>query len=272
MFMKMNKILLSITTLLTTITFCSCDNEFPGEPDYPEWPEGMVKKVTIMGDSYSTFEGWSNRDIEGNPNNYFVYYPHKRNTDVTSVEKTWWYMLCQNPEFELEISNSYSGSVVSNTHYGGIDVTGTDLSFMHRVGKNSYGVDYNGNPDIILVFGGTNDCWANVELGDYVYDNWSAADLKCFRPAFSKLIASLHTLYPDAMVYCINNCVANDFHGITKPFAKSIKNVCKHYGVTNITLEDIETTDGHPTYAGMQSICEQVYYVLKRTANSASAH
>ena len=48
-------------------------------------------------------------DVEGNPNEYFVYYPHEDNTDVTSVEKTWWYMLCQKPEFELEISNSYSG-------------------------------------------------------------------------------------------------------------------------------------------------------------------
>ena len=28
---------------------------------------------------------------------------------------------------------------------------------------------------------------------------------------------------------------------------------------TNIVVEDIETTDGHPTYAGMQSICERVY-------------
>lgn len=48
-----------------------------------------------MGDSYSTFEGWSNIDIEGNPNDYWVYYPHMDDTDVTSVEKTWWYMLCQ---------------------------------------------------------------------------------------------------------------------------------------------------------------------------------
>ena len=247
--------MLSITVLLIAMTLFLCN------PDNPD-DTTSVKKISIMGDSYSTFEGWSNMDVEGNPNEYFVYYPHEDNTDVTSVEKTWWYMLCQKPEFELEISNSYSGSVVSNTHYGGVDVTDTDLSFMHRVGKNSYGVDYNGDPDIILVFGGTNDCWAGVELCDYVYDNWTYADLRCFCPAFSKLLASLQELYPDATVYTITNG-DNAFPGLTKSYAKSIEKVSRHYGVTNIVVKDIETTDEHPTYSGMQSICEQVYEVVK---------
>ena len=251
----MKKTMLSITVLLFATILFSCN------PDNPD-DSTSVKKISIMGDSYSTFEGWSNIDMEGNPNEFWVYYPHEGNTDVTTVEKTWWYMLCQKPEFELEISNSYSGPVVSNTHYNGVDVTDSDLSFMHRVGENAYGVDYNGDPDIILVFGGTNDCWAGVALGDYVYDNWTDADLKCFRPAFSKLLASLQTLYPDATVYSITNR-NDDILGLTKPYAKSIEKVCKHYGVTNIVLKDIEKTDGHPTYKGMQSICEQVYEVLK---------
>jgi hypothetical protein len=42
-----------------------------------------------------------------------------------------------------------------------------------------------------------------------------------------------------------------------------MQKVCKHYGVTNIVLEDIDKVEGHPTYAGMQAICEQVYSVLK---------
>lgn len=264
----MDKILLSIASLLMAVALWSCDAGIPELPYDPTDSTFVKKKVSIIGDSYSTFEGWSNRDIEGNPNNYFVYYPHEGNTDVTSVEKTWWYMLCQKPEFELEVSNSYSGSVVSNMHYNGLDVTGTDLSFMHRVGKNSHGVDYNGYPDIILVFGGTNDCWAGVELGNYVHHNWTDADLKCFRPAFSRLLATLQTFYPDATVYCITNG-DNGFPGLTKPYAKSIQNVCKHYGVTNIVIRNIETTDGHPTYAGMQSICEQVYSVLRAAVRVA---
>lgn len=251
----MKKAILCIGVLLMAL--CSCGNDIPDTPDY-----SGIRKITIIGDSYSTFEGWSNRDIAGNDNDYYVYYPHEcPQTGVDSVEKTWWYMLCQKPEFELEISNSFSGSVISNTHYNGVDVAGTDLSFMNRVGKNSYGVDYNGNPDIILIFGGTNDCWAGVELGDYVYRNWSADDLKCFRPAFSKLIHNLKELYPNATVYNITN--SNDPYGVSTPYAKSMNKVCKHYGVTNIVLDDIEKVDGHPTHAGMQAICEQVYAALK---------
>ena len=254
------------------MTLWSCDTEVPFEPYEPEWPEwpedssvvAVKKRVAIMGDSYSTFEGWSNKDVAGNPNDYYVYYPNKCPlTGVDSVEKTWWYMLCQKPEFELEVSNSYSGAVISNTHYGDVDVAGTDLSFMNRVGKNSFGVDYNGNPDVILVFGGTNDCWAGVELGKYVYENWSAADLKCFRPAFSKLLSTLLELYPNAMVFNITNNVTAGIPGLTNSIAESMQNVCNHYGVYNIVLKDIEKVDGHPTYKGMQSICNQVYPAVR---------
>ena len=92
--------------------------------------------------------------------------------------------------------------------------------------------------------------------------NWTYADLRCFRPAFSKLLASLQELYPDATIYTITNG-DNGIPDLTRPYAKSIEKVCKHYDVTNIVLKDIEKTDGHPTYKGMQSICEQVYEVVR---------
>ena len=34
--------------------------------------------------------------------------------------------------------------------------------------------------------------------------------------------------------------------------------VCKHYGVQLIELQDIEKQNGHPSIAGMKSICEQI--------------
>ena len=81
----MKKILLGITTILMAITLFSCN---PDNLDFPNGSDDSVKKVSIMGDSYSTFEGWSNIDMAGNHNDYYVYYPHKGNTDVTSVDKT----------------------------------------------------------------------------------------------------------------------------------------------------------------------------------------
>jgi hypothetical protein len=263
----MKKMIWGVVILVMLIAMCVCNDVMPNQPYVPATPSDtslVRKKISVMGDSYSTFEGWSNRDVVGNANDYYVYYSHNSTrSSVDAVEKTWWYMLGEKPEFELEISNSFSGSVVSNTHYGGVDVAGTDLTFLHRIGKNRYGVDYNGKPDIILVFGGTNDCWAGVELGDYVYDDWTAEDLRCFRPALSKLLSSLGALYPDAMLCFITNSDTDSMSGLTKDYVKSIQNVCEHYGVTNIVLKHIEKVDGHPTYNGMKSICEQVYQVLK---------
>jgi len=292
----MKRFLSSITALMMALTMYSCntspmpdssdnqpDDEIPEQKDTvstetpeqkdtlevtpPEEENPPVEleklKISIIGDSYSTFEGWSNKDVAGNRNDFWVYYPEGDNgTDITTVDRTWWYMLCQKPEYELEVSNSYSSSVVSNTWYGAQDVAGTDLSFMNRVGKNSKGVDYNGNPDIILVFGGTNDCWAGVKMGDYVYENWTVDDLKCFRPALSKLFSSLQEMYPDAKIYNITNSGTGGAPGLTATIVESIKYVCKHHKIPNIVLKNIEKKDNHPTYKGMQAICEQVYAVL----------
>ena len=42
----------------------------------------QVKKVSVLGDSYSTFQGH-------NPEGYAPFYPNDRN-DVTEVAQTWW--------------------------------------------------------------------------------------------------------------------------------------------------------------------------------------
>ena len=42
----------------------------------------QTKRVSILGDSYSTFIGVI-------PSNYATFYPNDRN-DVTKVEQTWW--------------------------------------------------------------------------------------------------------------------------------------------------------------------------------------
>jgi putative uncharacterized protein (fragment) len=39
--------------------------------------------------------------------------------------------------------------------------------------------------------------------------------------------------------------------------------ICRHYGVTNIHLRDIDKQWGHPSIKGMKSICEQVCKVLE---------
>lgn len=198
------------------------------------------KKVSILGDSYSTFYSYvipsSNLCWYGVPG-------EKKENDVTKVEETWWFRLVNDHGFQLERNNSYSGSTICNTGYEKADYS--DRSFITRM-------DNLGNPDIILVFGGTNDSWAGAPIGEYKYENWTKTELYNFRPAFSYLLDYLTSQYPQADIYNITNSELSD------DVTNSMDEICRHYGITNIRLHDIDKQWGHPSVQGMKSISEQV--------------
>lgn len=212
-------------------------------------PVVAQQKVSILGDSYSTFGGYVS------PSSNLCWYngtdggADKRN-DVARVEETWWHLLTSRPEYRLECNNSYSGSTICHTGYRAADYS--DRSFITRV-------HHLGTPDIILVFGGTNDSWAGSPVGDYCYSGWTRAALFAFRPAFCYLLHQLHELYPEAKVYNITNSELSD------DVTASMEEVCRHYGVPNIRLHDIDKQWGHPSVEGMKSICRQVLQVLEKS-------
>ena len=76
-----------------------------------------VRTVAILGDSYSTFQGYI---PEGNA--YWYYVPGKpepERTDVTDVTQTWWWILTHREGYKLGVNDSYSGATVSYTGYDG---------------------------------------------------------------------------------------------------------------------------------------------------------
>ena len=199
------------------------------------------KKVSILGDSYSTFYG----HVSPAANLCWYGVPgEKKENDVTKVEETWWYRFIHEHGFQLERNNSYSGSTVCHTGYEKADYS--DRSFITRIHNL-------GTPDIILVFGGTNDSWAGAPIGAYQYDGWTKADLYSFRPAFCYLLASLKQLYPAARIYNITNSE------LSEEVTDSMDEICRHYGIENIRLHDIDKQWGHPSVQGMQSIDAQVW-------------
>lgn len=199
------------------------------------------KKVSILGDSYSTFEGYVVPDT-----NLVWYKPvpkEGRPTDVTKPEQTWWQIFLDKNGYELERNNSYSGSTVCNTGYGGRDYT--DQSFVTRL------TDL-GDPDMILIFGGTNDSWADSPIGDYVWSGWTDQQLYSYRPATAYMLSELRTLHPDAEIIVLINDQVKD---VVKT---STAEICDHYGVEWVQLEDIEKMSDHPDAKGMQQIAEQL--------------
>ena len=200
--------------------------------------------VTIFGDSYSTFEGYLT------PDTMETWYFQDRNmnrTDVTQVRQTWWWQVIQRMGWKLERNNSWSGSTVCNTGYNDADYT--HRSFITRMTSL-------GSPDVILIFGGTNDAWSGAPVGEYQYEGWRRADLYKFRPAMAYLLSGLQERYPTARLVFISNS------DLKESVTRSIHEICRHYGVQVVQLEAIEKQNGHPNKMGMTQIADQVVKAL----------
>ncbi len=197
------------------------------------------KKVSILGDSYSTFEGYVQ------PRQNAVWYTSKpdKKTDVRKVEETWWYIWAKENKCKIERNNSYSGATVCNRGYRGDDYA--DRSYVTRVHNL-------GNPDLILIFGGTNDSWANSPIGSYQYKDWTQESLFSFRPALAYLLRHALSLYPKARTIFILN------DGLKPEITESAETICKRYGVACVKLKGIDKQSGHPSVKGMKQIADQL--------------
>jgi hypothetical protein len=202
--------------------------------------------VSILGDSYSTFEGYLTPDTMDIW--YFENKQDPRRTDVKSVGETWWMQLIKKKNWKLELNNSWSGSTICYTGYGDEDYR--LRSFITRVPAL-------GSPDIILIFGGTNDSWSNAPVGEYKYADWRRADLYTFRPAMACMLHKIKERYPTADIYFISN------DGLKPEITESMAQICKHYDVPMIQLENISKTAGHPNVKGMTQIAEQLNKAIK---------
>lgn len=200
-------------------------------------------RVTIFGDSYSTFEGYNYPAT----NETWYYAKGRKDNDVKKVEQTWWYQVARKKGWKVERVNAYSGSTVCRTGYKGEDYT--ERSFINRMSNL-------GEPDIILICAATNDSWANAPIGEYKYGEWTDKELYSFRPAMAKLCWGLRTHYPKARLLFILNS------GLKPVINESVRTICHHYDVPLLLLHDIDKQAGHPSVKGMASIAEQVAEAL----------
>ncbi len=201
------------------------------------------RSVSILGDSYSTFRGYVQPDTNA------VWYPQPdlKNNDVDDVTQLWWHQLIRDNGLRLCRNNAFSGATICFTGYNGTDYS--DRSYVTRLNDL-------GSPDIILVFGGTNDSWAKSPVGDYQYGAWKSQDLYQFRPAMACLLDGLQKRYPGTELYVIIN------DGLSDAVTTSMKVISDHYGVKYIQLEGIDKQWGHPSQKGMAQIARQVARVV----------
>ena len=204
----------------------------------------QAPSISILGDSYSTFEGY----VTPATNEMWYYEESGNRTDVDDVTQTWWWQVADQGGFRICMNNSYSGSTVGYRGYDGNDYS--DRSFITRM-------DNLGNPDIILIFGATNDSWAGEEVGTYKYGQWTKGDFYTFRPAMAYMLDHVKKRYPNVKVYFLLNSELRD------DINESCLTICKHYAIPCIRLHDIHKINGHPSKEGMKAIARQVLDVIK---------
>ena len=189
---------------------------------------GLHGRVSIIGDSISTFKGWIK---EG----YKHAYPSR---DVISVTDTYWWKLVNSVNGAIEVNASWSGSFAT-------DHDAVSPSFYDRTSLL-------GNPDSILVNIGTNDSERLVSVGTLDFSK-SIIDLGTadFAPAYLKGVMSLLENYPNADILLVISKTLKD------AYANVIIDIATHFGLRYADLREyeIDRSDGtHPTKTGMQQM------------------
>ena len=212
----------------------------------------MANNTLIMGDSYSTFEGYI-------PEGYAVYYSEagRPETDVTKVTETWWSQVVEEAGLNLVLNNSWSGSTIGYTGWEMKDNSKTS-SFIYRLQKlKDEGFFEKNKVDLLFIFGGTNDSWADSPLGEQQFDDYKREDLYCVLPAIGYFLSTARKNLKDAeIVFVLND-------GLKPEIGEFAKIACEKNGVTFVELENVEKENRHPTVLGMTAIKEQIKAKIK---------
>jgi hypothetical protein len=209
--------------------------------------ETHYNTFSILGDSMSTF---ANCIVEGN----LTWYPKSEETnDVQNVEETWWHIFGEEYGCLIDTNNSYSGSTISYDSWGSGTNDGITSSFVGRMTNL-------GNPELIFVFGGTNDNSIinnyGGSIGEYKYADWTDEDLTTFRPALSYLLNYLKEHHTTSQIlFLISPYISTELKD-------SIRVVCNFYEVPYVDLNRFATSGGHPNKEGMITIKNDVIQYL----------
>ena len=207
---------------------------------------------SILGDSYCTYAGWI---PQGNRAWYAPEGNYDTQNNVASVTDTWWYQLSKETGMSLLINDSFSGSTVSTTGYNGEDAT--EKAFITRM-VNTLGANrvLEPKPDVIFIFGGSNDDWAGAPMGELKYSDWTTDDLKSFLPAFCYMLDYIKKYNPQARIINIINT------DLKTEVENGMVSACTYYNVEYIKPASINKTGGHPNISGMTRIKDTILSIL----------
>ena len=206
------------------------------------------KKLSILGDSVSTFDGWSNNPkinstLGSNAVEYFG-----NNHGISSVDETWWKQLADETGMEILVNNSYSGDKVCN------NAQKRSLQLHNNEGET---------PDVIIVFMGVNDVRGFCGTAKFTTN-------------YTQIIKNITQKYPDAEVYLLNmvyylydsEAICSVIESVANTYGCTYVDVRNDAGInasnyTNYMAAD-ETEKLHPNRLGMDLITDCVMEAMTK--------
>lgn len=229
------------------------------------------KQISILGDSISTLDGF-------NPRGHKVFYAGDNcvKSGVAGAKDTWWGKVIDFFGGELLVNDSWSGSRVTKLpNQNNLFPSGCSEK---RTGNLHIG---SVNPDVIIVYLGTND-WANnvslypEDLSDIDLERARLGiEMDKFEDAYMAMLSKLYQNYPNAEIWCCTFCETYiskrpDFQFPHKyagthieAYNDCIRKISKEYNCKLLDLYNyhipFDTIDGtHPNESGMNTIATLV--------------
>ena len=135
------------------------------------------KKLSILGDSISTYKGVSD---DTSSNSTLIYNPYYYR-DPLPLDKTYWRLVMEKFELTLCVNNSWSGGNLS-----GRDNPNSGVNRANNLARDDGSI-----PDIVIVFMGINDLGRKV-------------DVSVFSADYNRTLMTIKERYPNTIVCCVN--------------------------------------------------------------------
>lgn len=231
------------------------------------------KKLSILGDSISTFSGISNDAASTNNTigNNKEFYPK---FDIDKADETWWKQAADYANMEVLVNNSWSGSRV---------LKGPGFAYADRCIQlhDNTGMNDGTNPDVIAAYIGINDFIFGYTCGEFntladVYSNQTGyITPDTFAQAYAVMIHKMTVRYNDADIFVFtlpaNGREINDT--LLNAYNTEIRKIAEYFGCYLVDIAAIEGynyleyTDTaehlHPNEAGMDLITDYFTRTLK---------
>ena len=261
-------IILIIVLWPATQTACK-----PAESDLNKLAQRLQgKNVSILGDSITTFEGYSDNPKYNSTLSLTANIPFYK-PSATEVDNTWWMRVVKDLNANLLVNNSCGGLCILRPD-GPDGVKRADN--LHCDTGSLRGT----LPDVVFVYLGTNDVFVKNEVGNFEDIRWDElviengktyAEPKNVVEAYAIILHKIKTLYDNPDVFCLN-VLENNSTSVTKInseiakvatyFDASLVDIANQSGITQKTLSKFTMDTIHPNDDGMKLIAYTLEHAM----------